>query len=144
MTSSIIVIQSPEPRTRCCHSNAALLENQRKRISLRGIFSEGERIPCSVRNERSDAVRTFGKNDCRMKLAKAGLSADTIGSGSPLTGSAINRCASEKFETPATESTASFQSGKDRAVENASGAGCLNSQITGTDYGSCASNMLAA
>src|SRR2546427_10783223 len=102
---------------------------RRKRISLTGMFPDGKRIPCSVTNERSDVVRTSGKNDCRMKLASAAV---TVDGGSPRTGKAINRCASEKFETPATSSTASFQSGKDRAVTKGRAAGCLYSQIVDT------------
>src|SRR5438105_4314967 len=124
-----MLVPSHETRTPCCHSKTPFLSISRKRISLMGMSPEGERIPCSVRKERSDPVRTAGKNDCRINAAR---DAGSVEGGSPSTGSPINRCASEKFETFATASTASFQSGKDREVEKASGAGCLYSQIVDT------------
>src|SRR5438045_298381 len=105
------------------------------------MFPDGERIPCSVRKERSDVVSTAGKNDSRTNVARAAMSVE---SGSPRAGSAINRCASEKLETPATASTASFQSANERAVANGSGIGCLYSQMVETRYGSFSSKIFSA
>src|SRR5438093_7969356 len=76
-----------------------------------------------------------------MKAARAAVSDD---GGSPRTGNPMNRSASEKFDTPATASTPSFQSGKDRDVEKGSGSGCLYSQIVETRYGNFSSKMFSA
>ena len=64
-----------------------------------------------------------------MKVASVAGSADD---GSPLGGRPMNRCASLKFWTPATASTARFQSGSDREDANAMGSGCLYSQLVET------------
>src|SRR5437762_10417764 len=55
----------------------------------------------------------------------------------------MKRAASPKVATPATASTASFQSGKDREVENANGSGCLYSQLVDTRYGTFMSKMFS-
>src|ERR1051326_6633645 len=86
-------------------------------------------MPCSVRKDRSESVKTAGKNDCRTKADRTVKSVD---GGSPRIGNPIKSCASVKFDTPATARTASFQSGNDREVEKGSGSGCLYSQIVET------------
>src|SRR5689334_7461671 len=98
-------------------------------------------MPCSVTNETSELVKTAGKNDSRMNVARAGSSMDA---GSPCPGNPMNRRASVKLETPATDRTASFQSGKDRAVAKGTGCGCLNSHSVETRYGNLSSKMFSA
>src|SRR5262245_20623697 len=76
-----------------------------------------------------------------MNVANAGRSVDC---GSPCPDNPKNRRACVKFVTPATASTASFQSVKESEVENACGSGCLYSQIVETKYGIFSSKMFAA
>src|SRR5579862_131442 len=75
-----------------------------------------------------------------MKVGRARASAD---GGSPVTGRPMKRCASVKVDTPPTARTAFFQSGNARDVENASGSGCLYSQLVDTRYGTFTSKMFS-
>src|SRR4030095_934116 len=76
-----------------------------------------------------------------MNVLKEAVSMDC---GSPWPGKPKKRRAWVKFETPATASTASFQSGKARDVANAVGSGCLYAQIVDTRYGTFSSKMFSA
>src|SRR4051812_21143872 len=102
---------------------------RRNSMSRSVMLPEGDRMPCSVRKASSDVVITAGKKDRRMNVARLPGSGD---GGSPRIGKPMKRSASEKFETFETARTASFQSGKERDVENGSGWGCLNSQMVDT------------